>query len=166
MRELTATIAFTTHALGANKATDGKFLIARTADHRLVFPRSKLQERLILAANVFGKHQEAVKEVQWDMVLDAKLVTDCWYKRYYETGNKKKRYALHESFVPGQVIGLNCVVPATISDDDFWSLLQLVGTYYGLSYWRLSGFGLFEVKSLRQRRNHKLEANINDIEDS
>lgn len=166
MRELTITIAFTTHALGANKAADGKFRIARTVDQRLIFPRAKLQDRLSLAAELFGKHQDNVKQIHWDMILDAKLVSDCWYKRYYDVVNtKKRRYALHESFVPGQVIGLNCVVPTAIPDDDFWSLMQLVGTYYGLSYWRLSDFGLFEVRSLRQRRNSKVEANVNDIEE-
>jgi hypothetical protein len=62
------------------------------------------------------------------------------------------RYSLHEAFEEGQIVGLNCIVPTVITEEDFWQLMGKAGQYKGLSPWKPGEFGFFEVVSIRPRR--------------
>jgi hypothetical protein len=105
------------------------------------------------ASQVLNKHQDEVGKILWDIAVDAVVERDSWYRRYYAVpGTSRQRYVLHESFVPGQIIGINCVVPNAITEEDLWRLMQLAGQYKGLSPARPGEFGQFEVVSIRPRR--------------
>ena len=153
MRELTVRISFTKHSLGSVKKENGRFLLARNPAGAVTFLASWHNANMRFAAQILGRHQDEVGKILWDIAVDATVKRDSWFRRYYAvTGSARQRYVLHESFVPGQVVGIYCVVPAAISDDDFWQLMQLAGRYKGLSPARPGEFGNFEVVSIRPRR--------------
>lgn len=158
MRELTVRIRFTTHCLGDVKGRRGRFLLPRSPAGRVVFLPSWHRMNLQYAAQVFGRHQDVVGKIAWDLEVDAVLRGDRWFQRYFTDG-ERRHYALHESFVPGQVVGLNCVVPEAITDDDLWQLLELAGRYRGLSPYKPKEHGFFKVESIRSRRgaSHALD---------
>lgn len=107
-----------------------------------------------LAAEMLGKHLETVKRIYWDIEIDAELRDKCLTRCYYvKSPGGRQRWSLHESLVAGQVVGINCAVPDDLSDDDFWSLLQLVGRYKGISPWKPGQYGHFDVVSIKPRRN-------------
>lgn len=153
MRELTVRIRFTRHSLGNVKsANEGRFLFTRSREGFVLFMPTWHQANLRLAAQVLGRHQDEVEKICWDVRVDGVVHRDSWYKRFFKTGSGKSRYALHEAFWPGQVVGLHCVVPAPIGDDDLRRLMQLAGQYRGLSPWKPGEFGLFEVDQILPRR--------------
>jgi hypothetical protein len=101
---------------------------------------------------VLGRHQDEVRKISWDIVVDGQVRNPCWHRLYYTNGSGRRRFVLHECFFPGQVVGINCVVPSVITDDDLWQLMQIVGRYRGISPWLHGEYGLFEVESVRPRR--------------
>lgn len=155
MRELTVRIRFTKHSLGnVKRPKTGRFAFARNPSSGAVtFLSSWHRANLRFAAQLLGRHQADVEKILWDINVDGVVSRDSWYRRFYTvSGTNKQRYVLHESFTPGQVVGINCVVPASISDDDFWELMRIAGQYKGLSPARPEEFGHFEVVSIRPRR--------------
>lgn len=152
MRELTVRIRFTRHSLGNVKAKgkSGRFLLPRSPDGSVLFMPSWHRANMRFAAQVIGKHQDEVGKILWDAKVDGIVRHNNWYRRYHTTGDS--RYILHEAFQPGQIVGLNCVVPAPITDEDLWRLLTVAGQYKGLSPWHPQEFGLYDVESIHQRR--------------
>lgn len=153
MRELTVRIRFTKHSLGNAKDRDtGRLLLPRSPQGFVLFLPTWHNANLRMAAQVLGRHQDEVEKVRWDLRVDGDVNRYPWFRRYYPTNGGKKRYALHEAFFPGQVIGLHCIVPSPVSDDDLRRLMQIAGQYRGLSPWRPGEFGLFEVDQILPRR--------------
>ncbi len=153
MRELTVRIRFTQPCLGSVKSRggDGRFYLPRNANGQVIFMSTWHQANLRMAAKVLGRHQDEVNRILWDIAVEGTVRRDAYVRRYYQAGSRQK-YVLHEAFLVGQIVGVNCVVPATISDDDFWELLRLSGQYQGLSPYRGSSYGLFAVESILPRR--------------
>ena len=154
MRELAVRLRFTKHSLGNVKAKDnsGRFQLPRSADGPVIFLASWHKANMRFAANLLGRHQDEVGKIHWDISVDGNVRKDRWYRRYYRAQNGKRRYSLHEAFFPGEVIGVNAVVPVRIDDNDFWRLMNLAGRYRGLSPWKPGEYGFFEVHSLLTRR--------------
>ena len=157
MRELTIRIKFNRHSLGSIKDKEhaGRFLLPRQAGKLVILPTWHAAN-LRFAAQVLNREPREVDAIHWDLQVDGVLRHDCWYRRYYSVEKNGKpgrqRYSLHEAWWPGQVIGINCVVPATLNDDDFLTMMNLAGRYRGLSPWKPGSYGFFEVVSLRPRR--------------
>ena len=154
MRELAIRLRFTKHSLGNVKAKDnsGRFLLPRSNDGPVIFLASWHKANMRFAADLLGRHQDEVGKIHWDISVDGSVLKDKWHRRYYRAQNGKRRYSLHEAFFPGQVVGINAVVPARVTDDDFWRLMNLAGRYRGLSPWKPGEYGFFEVDSLLTRR--------------
>lgn len=155
MRELTVRIRFTKHCLGNVHAKDGsgRLLLPRTPGGSVAFMASWHLANMRFSAQVLSRHQDEVGKIYWDISVDGVVRSDPWFRRYYRTAaGKKTRFVLHEAFLPDQVVGLNCIVPATITDDDLWQLMRVAGQYKGISPARPGEFGLFEVESIRPRR--------------
>lgn len=155
MRELTVRIRFTKPSLGnVKQPKSGRFVLPRNpVTGEVTFLASWHRSNMQFAAQLLGRHQDEVKKVHWDLNVDAAVLPDRWYRRYYTVnGTSKERFVVHESFRPGQIVGVNCVVPASIPDDDFWELMRIAGQYKGLSPARPEEFGRFEVVSIRPRR--------------
>lgn len=154
MRELTVRLKFTKHCLGNVKARDGsgKFLLPRNPKGFVTFLSSWHQANMRFAAQILGRHQDEIGKILWDIAVDGRVKRDGYHRRYYSVGTGRQRFCVHEAFMPGQVVGINCVVPISISDDDLWRLMQLAGQYKGISPWKPGEYGFFEVESIRSRR--------------
>lgn len=155
MRELTVRIRFVRPSLGNQKLRDGsgRFVFQRGPSGHILFLASWHHANMHLAAQLLGRHQVEVRDIFWDINIDGRLRHDPWFRAYYNSGsNGRSRYSQHEAFFPGQVVGVNCIVPAAISQDDFWRLMAKAGQYKGLSPWKPGEFGLYEVLSIRPRR--------------
>lgn len=157
MRELSVRIRFTNPSLGNEKdPKTGKFCFQRSPSpsNKILFLATWHQSNMKLAADMLGKHQNSVDKIFWDIEIDGeikeKCITRCYYKK---TKGGRDRWSAHESLVKGQTVGINCVVPHEIDDEDFWSLMQIAGKYKGLSPWQPGKYGHYEVVSIRPRRN-------------
>jgi len=158
MRELSVKIKFTNPSLGNEKnQRTGRFNFQRSPgrDGKILFLASWHQSNMRFAADMLGRHHTDIGKICWDIEVDGEVREKCLTRCYYrKKPGGKERWSTHESLVKGQTIVINCVVPASIDDDDFWSLMQLAGKYKGLSPWQPGKYGHFEVVGIRPRRNH------------
>lgn len=155
MRELTVRIRFVTPCLGnVKELPSGRYRLPRSPDRkRILFQATWHHTNMALAAQLLGRHQDAVKQILWDVFVDGQpRKYDGWHPIYYTNSGSRTRHVLYEAFLVGQTIGLNCTVPPSISDEDFWSLMQKAGQYRGLSPHRPEEFGRYEVVGIRPRR--------------
>jgi len=160
MRELTVRIKYTTAALGNQKLRDGsgRFVFSRSPEGNVLFLPSWHHANMRLASKLLGRHQGQVRKIFWDINVDGCVRPPRWHRVYRDSGEgegSERRYTLHEAFFPGQIIGINCAVPGSISDDDFWRLMQKAGQYKGLSPWQPGEYGFYEVVSIRPRQAPK-----------
>lgn len=156
MRELTVRIRFTKQCLGnthSRDQDDTRLYLPRDPLGRVTFMASWHKANLSLASTILNKHQDEVGKIHWDIAVDGRPQRGAWYKRYYMSPvSKKMRYVMHECFLPNQVVGINCLVPLAITDEDLWRLMSLAGQYKGISPCRPGEYGLFVVESIRPRR--------------
>ena len=158
MRELTVRLRFSRQCLGAvldPDKNDGRLVFARTEDGRVVFLQSWHMTNMKMAAQLLGRHQEAVEQIFFDVGVDGRTR---WFKRMYPGRNQKTRFCWHEAFLPGDVIGINCLVPDSIPDDDLLQLFNIAGRYRGLSPWHPGDFGHYVVDKITHRRGRGNEA--------
>jgi len=156
MQEVTARLRFSRECLGAAKrkrAGQTVFCMPRDAGGRVMFLPSWWRGRLHYAATVANKCQDIVHAIDWDPVVDGNP-RHSW-KRVVVAGRDdpkgRERYAMHEAFPPGAVIGVNAVLPDGLSVDVFSELMEIVGTYRGISPFQHvdETFGTFEVLSVQ-----------------
>jgi len=175
MRELTVRIRFTSACLGSVKKhvkdeVTGKtwptFFMPRTTDGKIRFESSWWTSSLTFAAKILCRHHRAVEGIYWDVIVDGRPDTnvDNFFKRYFNdkgsnNGRSKSRFVKHEAFLPGDVIGVNCIVPETIGDDDFWKLMDLVGRFRGISPYEPRKYGHFTVDTIRPKDRTPQETN-------
>ncbi|MCI0421480.1 MAG: hypothetical protein L0312_20025 [Acidobacteria bacterium] len=108
---------------------------------------------LRLAAALLNRHQDDVGGIHWDIAVEGDVRWyHRWYRRNYRSASGRLRYVFHEAFFPGQVVGIHCAVPATISNGDVGRLMQLAGQYRGLSPWKPGEYGFFDVERVGPRR--------------
>ena len=159
MRELTVRIKFTKACLGNVKKyiTKGTkkwpcFYMPRTPDGNVRFEVNWWKHSVKFAAEVLCRHQKAVGKIHFDVNVDGKPHSDqdLFYKRYFAA----KKFVKHEAFREGEIIGINCLVPNEITDDDFWRLIDLVGRYKGISPYGPREYGFFVVDSIGLRHPH------------
>ena len=163
MRELSVRIRFTTPCLGKEKQhyRDGgktryKFVFTRSPRGHVVFLPTWWKAILVRAAELWSRHQDVVKAIRFGCEVDGSPAKELFH-RYYDA----TRFAPHEVFPAGSVIGFTCVVPHEISDEDFERILGMAGKYFGISPARPNEFGFFEVVSVR-RSGVGATANGND----
>ena len=158
MRELTVRIRFLTACLGNQKLNDGsgKFVFQRSPDNNIIFLASWHHSNMRMAAQLLNRFQSDVNDIHWDIHIDGTLKENRWHKNYYRSAKSNKlRYSLHEAFHENQIVGINCLVPNTIKDEDFWRLMSKAGQYKGLSPWKPGENGFYDVVSIRPRRVHR-----------
>jgi hypothetical protein len=140
MRELAVRLEFVTHSLGNDKKhrtvfnDEGKkkkhtyFVFSRTGDGRVMLMPQWWTSILRETAQVVGRHNRHVGDIRFSLEVDGqpRPIPKQLYKRYYA----EDKFSCHEAFYPGDVIGVTCLVPDTISQDDLWELLETAGKYY------------------------------------
>ena len=148
VRELTVRIRFLSPCLGNQKLSDGsgRFVFQRNPNGGIIFLPSWHSANMRMAAQLLNRYQGDVTEIHWDINVDGTLRENPWYKNYYRSPKSNKMlYSLHEAFLEGQIIGLNCIVPSKIKEEDFWRLMGKAGQYKGLSPWKPGVFRFYEV---------------------
>lgn len=162
MQEVTIRLRFTRECLGfaKRKLNNGRGVIykmPRSASGKVMFLASWWKENLMFAAKVISRHQSTAGKVAWGQEVDGQLAE--WRRIVTPAKDgKRARYALHEAFRPNTVIGVNAVLPDGLTVDEFTQLLEIVGTYKGISPFRSDNetYGTFEVVSVMQAvRGHR-----------
>jgi len=155
IRELTVRIEFQTPCLGDRKRENGDFVFSRSPTGQIIFLASWHRANMVLAAKLLGRHHDSALGIMFDIHVDGKTRRgeERWHRIYHPADGKgKQRYSKHEAFHPGDVIGLNCVVPNKIGEEDFWTMMNKAGQYRGISPWKPGEYGFFEVVSIRPRK--------------
>ena len=169
MQEVKIRLRFNRECLGfaKQKLTGNRGVIYRMPRERrdrVMFLPSWWKIRLRYAAKVLNRYHREVDQIAWAPVIDGHLSE---WKRFLPAKEgkkeKKRRYTLHEAFRPGTVIGVNAVLPNGLSLDNFTELLEVVGTYKGISPFQSDDevYGTFEVESVMPTiRKQSTETNI------
>jgi hypothetical protein len=157
MREVIIKLRFNRVCLGAAKRKHNGYVVfcfERDPSQRVMFLSSVWTSLLRYAAKLTNRHQAAVKKIDWCPVIDGTPKKD-WrrtiVRRNQSPGEKSRtHFAVHEAFVPGDIITLSAVLPAEISEDDFFELMTVVGKYRGFSPFNIpqEKYGTFEVLSI------------------
>jgi len=141
MREVTITLEFTQHCLGDCRYKN-KSKMLRDPKGRVMLLAPWWLAIMRYAAEVLGAHLEAVKDIDWDPIVEGETND---YKRFYSPG----KWTLHEAFYPGDQVVAKAVIPDAISLDDFRELLRIAGRYKGISPYRKDRqYGTFDVVSV------------------
>lgn len=163
MQEINIRLRFTSPCLGFAKKpfADGRknviFCMPRDGHGRVIFLKSWWHVLLHYAAKVAGICYNSVRKIDWAQPIDGELSE---WRRIVVPANKKRkaRYALHEAYRPGAVIGIRAVLPDSITIDDFTRLMIIVGSYKGISPYKCEDetYGAFEVVSVMPAIRHKV----------
>ena len=166
MREVVVRIEFMTPCLGnlkkvmkSNRGGDWTvYYLPRTPDGQVRLEQAWWSGKLSFAAEVLCRHQRDIKYVTFEVAVDGKANDKI--NKFYERYITGKRYVRHECFAPGEVIGVNCVVPSSIPNDDFWRIMENVGKFRGISPFgkREDGFGHFKVVSVMDKKREDAKA--------
>jgi len=148
MKEVQATLQFDQHSLGDCRQKKISRML-HAPDGRVMLLPTWWQALMRYAAKVVNRHHSAVKDIDWDPVIEG---TPREYRRYYAQG----RYTVHEAFYPGDTIVVHAVIPATLPLEDFQELLRVAGRYRGISPYRKDKrYGTFEVVDVVQKGKEK-----------
>lgn len=160
MQEVTIRLRFTRESLGASKRQTRRgrtiFRMLRSPSDQVLFLATWWAELMRYAARVANLQHKLAAEIDWDQNVDG-VTRDDW-RRYVATSSGRPRYSLHEAFPPGAVIGVNAVLPSGLSIDELTRLLELAGTYRGISPFKseTERYGTFDVVSVMPTRINKM----------
>ena len=144
MQEVSIVLQFTQHCLGDCRYKN-KSKMLRDPNGRVMLLSSWWTALMRYAADVLNRHHEAVKEIDWDPIVEGETSD---YKRFYGPG----KFTIHEAFLPGDQIIVHAVVPDSIPADDLLGLLRVAGRYKGISPYRKDKqYGTFDVVSVEKK---------------
>jgi hypothetical protein len=154
MQEVSVRLRFNRACLGASKRNvNGTiiFCMDRDTSGRVLFLPSRWLVLMQYASRLANRHQELVRQIDWDPRVDGTPKND-WRRKALSERRRPYR-VLHEAFVPGYTIGVGAVLPNGMTIDDFRMLLEIVGTYRGYSPFNLESerYGTFDVISVERR---------------
>lgn len=156
MQEVTIRLRFTRECLGAAKQRGRrgrvKFVMPRDTRGRVIFLPSWWHSLLRYAAKVASRYGTLVTRIDWDSVVDGVPLPNAQRTvvAARDDPRGRRRYAIHEAFPAGSVIGVNAVLPTGLSIDAAYDLLTIAGTYRGISPFQdtTETYGTFEVVSI------------------
>ena len=158
MQEVSIRLRFLRECLGSVKRQNGRgrtvFYMLRDPQQRIMFLPTWWRSLMSYAAKVRNFGQQLVTGINWNPHVDGSVRSD-WRRTVVpasQDARQRTRYAVHEAFPPGAVIGVNAVLPDGLSIEDFQELLTVAGTYKGISPFRSQdeNYGTFEVVSVKR----------------
>jgi len=157
MYEVYIRVQFDEPCLGNERGSDDEpTRMRRNAAGTVIFQQSWWRSMLSRAVDGYNKHQKAVTDILWTPEIDG---TTSMYERYYgvtEDTVRVRKIKLHEAFNCGDVIGVKALVPDGVPLDDLNDILQLAGTYCGISpYGWSKGYGKFKVLEVSKIYNRR-----------
>lgn len=152
MQEVNVRLRFNRACLGAAKKRKGRdvvYCMDRDPNGRIMFMPASWLGVMRYAAKLANRHHALVKQIDWNPLVDGQPRLD-WRRTIVRDGERRTHYAVHEAFQPGDIIGVSAVLPDGMNLDDFWRLLEIVGTYKGFSPFNneTEKYGTFEVVSI------------------
>jgi hypothetical protein len=160
MYEVYIRMQFDEPCLGNERGADDEpTRMRRNSNGTVIFLQSWWCSMASRAVDGYNKHQKDVTKILWTPEIDG---TTSHYKRYYiitEGDTRVRKYKLHEAFNRGDIIGVKALVPDGIPLDDLRDIMQLAGTYCGISPygWR-KGYGKFKVLEISKVYNRRKDA--------
>lgn len=124
MQEVHVKLQFNQPCLGHVRAKNLNRMI-RDAEGRVMLLPTWWASIANYAAQLLNVPSELIKKVDWCPVVDG--VTSV-YRRFYEPG----KFTLHEAFLPGDIIGLSCVIPDGMTPATLSEVLDVAGKYRGM----------------------------------
>jgi hypothetical protein len=151
VREFNIQIEFSQHSLGHVKQPDGSFKMQRDSHGVVLFMPGWHRSNMRYAGKILGLSNTVSDSVRWDVAIDGQPLKGPLFRRYF-VRRGKRCYTLHETFVPGQVVGINCCVPPSFDEQQLLRMMNLIGRYRGISPFLPTQYGFFNVVSIRPRR--------------
>jgi hypothetical protein len=153
VQEVKVLLRFTVPCLGANKQPTERmgvvFCFSRTPDGQVMFPQTWWRAIVTHAARIKNIPTNIVNKIEWSPAVDG---SPRLWQRYIQDPNRlenaRPRYAQHEAFLPGRVIGVECVLPVDLAVDTFASLMGVAGKFRGISPYKPGEYGRFTVVSV------------------
>lgn len=154
MRELVIKLRFTAPCLGRirkgfTKGGEARqyFILPRDpVTNKVMFQRQWWLAILKQAAEILCRHQQEIPKIRFHLDIDGE--PQPIPQKLFKLHINSRRYSKHEAYFPGDEISVTCIVPNTISDEDFLKLMQYAGRYYGISPAYPGNYGFFEVISI------------------
>lgn len=171
MQEVNIRLRFIRECLGSAQRRKGRdqtvFRMLRDHRGRVMFLPSWWKQLMDYAARVRNLGQALVGRIDWDPIIDGAPRKD-WRRVIVPASADAKgrqRYAVHEAFPPGAVVGVNAVLPDGLSVDEFHELLTLAGTYRGISPFKApdENYGTFEIVSVKRTVRQQREVTKDNV---
>lgn len=124
MQEIHFKIRFNQPCLGHVRAQRANRML-RDPEGRVMFLPTWWQSIIAYAAQLLNVSQELARKIDWDPIVDGATQM---FKRFYEPG----KFTSHEAFLPGDVVGINCVIPDGMDVATLRELLNVAGKYRGI----------------------------------
>lgn len=158
MAEVTARLRFSSLCYGnVKKRMPGGsvyFMMPRTPDGHVMFLPTWWKMSIRDAAKLLNRHQELVKQIDWDPAIDSESKPRLLRREIRKTS--PQWFATHEAFAIGSIINVHAALPSGISLPEFSELMSAVGSYRGISpfYRRAEQYGTFTVLSVTPRHRN------------
>lgn len=148
MTEVTLRIRFTQPCLGGKprkRPKDGVNVLSmpRGVSGQVMFPPAWWRAIVAHGARVKGGSVSLANKISWSLDVDG--VTQQWIRHVPKTQDRKAGHVHHEAFLPGDVVGVDCVLPPDLKPDVFRLWMEAGGKYMGISPYKHGEWGRFEV---------------------
>lgn len=165
MEEVAARLCFTQPSLGAARRHGNQgviFCMDRAPGKQVMFLPTAWGSLMRYAAKVANRDHNLVKKIDWDPLIVGPSIGQ--YKRTVVPTDpgRKKYFVMHEAFLPGHEVDVHAVLPDGLEIEDFKRLLQIAGTYKGISPFHndTDRYGTFEVLSVAPRYGNARDEQI------
>lgn len=145
--EVTVRLKFTTPCLGSVR-NEIKDSFLRSPEGGILLLQSWWRAVLAFGANAVNRHHKEINKIHVDPVIKGSVKT---FKRFYTAVSFKE----HEAFLPGDEIEVKFCLPSSLTIAQFKELLEVAGTYIGISPYRGNGdYGRFSVSDISYGSNY------------
>jgi hypothetical protein len=154
VQEVKTLLCFTVPCLGAAKRVRNGlgtvFCFERTPGGQVLFHPTWWRAILTHAARIKNLPTAVIKKIEWSPAIDGSPRP---WQRYIQDPDRpegaRPKYAQHEAFLPGRVIGVECVLPVGLAVDTFAALMEAAGKFRGISPYKPGEYGRFTVVSVQ-----------------
>lgn len=153
MQEVKVLLRFIVPCLGADKRPrDGLgvvFCFPRTPGGQVLFHQTWWRAIVTHAARIKNIPTTVIKKIEWSPAIDGS--PRLWQRYIHDPSrqeNVRPKYAQHEAFLPGRVIGVECILPVDLTVDTFVGLMEVAGKFRGISPYKPGEYGRFTVVSV------------------
>ena len=154
MQEVKVLLRFTVPCLGADKRIRNGlgivFCFPRTPAGQVLFHQTWWRAILTHAARIRNVPTTMIKKIEWSPAVDGS--PRLWQRYIHDPGrpaDARAKYAQHEAFLPGRMIGVECILPVDLAVGTFAALMEVAGKFRGISPYKPGEYGRFTVVSVQ-----------------